>query len=121
MKYFILVCLLSSSFFTLAQVNLNLGLVLYLPFNGNTLDASGNGNNATNFGATLTTDQWGNPNSAYLFNGTSNYMEVANSATINFTNGIYSVYALVKPQGFYNGLCHGNDIIDKGDNDFILG
>ncbi len=121
MKYYLLACLLMSSLCAVAQVNLNLGLVLYLPFNGNTLDASGNGNNATNFGATLTTDQWGNPNSAYLFNGTSNYMEVANSATINFTNGIYSVYALVKPQGFYNGLCHGNDIIDKGDNDFILG
>ncbi len=52
-----------------AQVNLDSGLVTYYPFNGNTNDESGNGNNGTVFGATLTTDRFGNLNKAYAFDG----------------------------------------------------
>lgn len=52
------------------------GLVGYWPFNGNANDASGNANNGTNNGATLTTDRFGNANSAYSFNGTSNYINL---------------------------------------------
>ena len=43
------------------------GLVGYWPFNGNANDESGNGNNGTVNGATLTTDRYGNANSAYYF------------------------------------------------------
>ncbi len=43
------------------------GLVGYWPFNGNANDESGNGNNGTNNGATLTADRFGNANSAYGF------------------------------------------------------
>jgi hypothetical protein len=43
------------------------GLVGYWPFNGNANDESGNGNNGTVNGATLTTDRFGNPNAAYHF------------------------------------------------------
>lgn len=50
---------------------LNDGLVAYYPFNGNANDASGNGNDGTVNGATLATDRFGNPNSAYTFNGAS--------------------------------------------------
>jgi hypothetical protein len=42
-------------------------LVLWLPFNGNTNDVSGNGNNAVNQGATLTSDRYNNPSSAFAF------------------------------------------------------
>ncbi len=42
-------------------------LVLWLPFNGNTNDVSGNGNNAVNQGATLTSDRFNNPSSAFAF------------------------------------------------------
>lgn len=45
------------------------GLVAYYPFNGNANDASGNGNNGTVNGATLTTDKIGSLNSAYSFDG----------------------------------------------------
>jgi hypothetical protein len=45
------------------------GLVGYWPFDGNANDVSGNGNNGTNNGATLTTDRNGNANSAYYFSG----------------------------------------------------
>lgn len=47
------------------------GLVAYYPFNGNAHDASGNGNNGTVNGATLTTDRHGHMNSAYYFDGSS--------------------------------------------------
>jgi hypothetical protein len=43
------------------------GLVGYWPFNGNANDESGNGNNGTVNGATLTTDRFGNANSSYSF------------------------------------------------------
>ena len=43
------------------------GLVGWWPFTGNAIDSSGNGNNGTVTGATLTTDRFGNSNSAYYF------------------------------------------------------
>jgi len=50
----------------ISQANLNDGLVAYYPFNGNDLanDIIG-GNNGIVNGATLTSDRFGNPNSAY--------------------------------------------------------
>lgn len=54
-------------------------LVAYYPFNGNANDESGNGNNGTVFGATLTTDRFGNPNSAYSFNGFSDFIKASGS------------------------------------------
>ena len=57
-----------------AQNFLTNGLVAYYPFNGNANDASGNGNNLTNYGATLCSDRYGNANQAFYFNGVNNYM-----------------------------------------------
>ena len=48
------------------------GLVAHYPFSGNANDESANGNDGTVNGATLTTDRFGNANSAYSFNGVSN-------------------------------------------------
>jgi hypothetical protein len=48
------------------------GLVGWWPFNGNANDESGNGNNGTVNGATLTTDRFGNTNSTYSFDGLGN-------------------------------------------------
>jgi hypothetical protein len=62
------------------------GLVGYWPFCGNANDESGNGNNGTNNGATLTTDRFGNSNSAYSFNGTNNFIELVNSAQLDNMN-----------------------------------
>ncbi len=56
------------------------GLVAWYPFTGNTLDSSGNNNHGTNNGATLTTDRFGKANSAYLFNGLSDYIYVRDTA-----------------------------------------
>jgi hypothetical protein len=54
-------------------------LIAYYPFNGNANDESGNGNNRTVIGATLTTDRFDNPNQAYSFDGVSNYINVPNA------------------------------------------
>jgi hypothetical protein len=48
------------------------GLEGWWPFNGNANDISGNGRNGSVTGATLTTDRFGNPNSAYLFSNGNN-------------------------------------------------
>ena len=61
------------------------GLVAYYPFNGNTNDESGNGNNGIANGATLTTDRKGIVNNAaYRFNGIDNYIRVENSSSLSF-------------------------------------
>src|SRR5258705_7116753 len=96
------------------QVNLGVGLMAYYPFTGNANDVSGNNNNPVFNNATLTADRFGNPNSAYSFNGTSNYMRIPNSATLNY-NTQMSVTAWVKVAGFYQGPCHGNSILVKED------
>ncbi|MBL0201057.1 MAG: PKD domain-containing protein [Chitinophagaceae bacterium] len=95
------------------QVDLNLGLRAYYPFSGNANDISGNNNNPVFNNATLTADRFGNPNSAYHFNGTNNYMQVPNTASLNTTNKL-SLCAWVKPIDFYSGNCHGNSVITKG-------
>ncbi len=57
---------------TLAQIPTD-GLVAYYPFNGNANDESGNGNNGTLVGATITSDRFGVPNKACLINGNSGF------------------------------------------------
>ena len=61
------------------------GLVGYWPFNGNANDESGNGNNGTVNGATLTPDRFGNAMTAYNFNGTSSNQDyiIANNPISN--------------------------------------
>jgi metal-sulfur cluster biosynthetic enzyme len=55
--------------------SLQTGLVGYWPFCGNANDASGNGNNGTVNGATLTTDRFGNSGSAYSFDGVNDFIQ----------------------------------------------
>ncbi|GEM_PF-1074278 len=52
-------------------------LVRHYPFDGNANNAIGNGYNGTVNGATLTTDRFGNANSAYQFNGNGNYISAS--------------------------------------------
>jgi hypothetical protein len=50
------------------------GLVGWWPFSGNAIDSSGNGNNGTVNGATLTADRNAVANSAYSFDGVNDYI-----------------------------------------------
>ena len=70
------------------------GLVAYYPFNGNANDESGTGNNGTVNGATLTTDPWGNNNSAYEFDGSDDYVQINGiSSVISASVGSISLWA----------------------------
>jgi len=60
------------------------GLVAYYPFNGNANDESGNNNHGTVSGATLAADRFGNPNSAYSFDGVDDYVYVLGSSTLKY-------------------------------------
>ena len=64
------------------------GLVGYWPFNGNANDASGKGNHGTVNGATLTTDRNGKSNSSYSFDGSSSYINIPNSSSLQFNGGL---------------------------------
>lgn len=61
--------------------SLDQGLAAHYPFNGNANDASGNGNDGTVNGATLTADRFGNANSAYSFDGASDYIQCVSNIT----------------------------------------
>jgi len=67
------------------------GLVGWWPFNGNANDESGNSNNGTVNGATLTTDRSGNANKAYSFNGIDNFINVPNSSSIDIVGNQISI------------------------------
>jgi hypothetical protein len=59
-------------------------LVSYYPFSGNANDESGSSNHGTVSGAVLVSDRFNNPNSAYLFDGINDNIEVQNSSSLNF-------------------------------------
>jgi hypothetical protein len=57
--------------------NLQQGLVGYWPFCGNANDESGNGNDGTVNGATLTEDRFGNASKAYAFDGVDDFIQAS--------------------------------------------
>ena len=76
--------------------NLQQGLVAFYPFCGNANDESGNANNGTVNGATLTTDRFGNANSAYSFNGSTDYINITNYQSFNFGINSFSISSWFK-------------------------
>ena len=82
--FLLIIVLISINRVVIAQVP-TAGLVAYYPFSGNANDSSGNGYNGTVIGATLIPDRFGNPNSAYSFNGVSDYIDLCNYVSnLNF-------------------------------------
>ena len=53
------------------------GLIAAYEFSGDADDSSGSGNDGVVHGATLTTDRFGNTNSAYLFDGDTDRIEIS--------------------------------------------
>ncbi len=83
--------LLISTLIVLTVVNagyaqLQSHIVACYPFNGNSNDESGNGHDGLAFGAVLTSDRFGNPNSAYEFNGMSHYIGISQFGNITQSN-----------------------------------
>jgi chitodextrinase len=67
------------------------GLVAFYPFNGNANDESGNGNNGTVNGATLTTDRFGNTGKAYNFTGNTTVPSYIEGPCSNFPTSTRTV------------------------------
>ncbi len=82
-------------FYTCA--NASAAVVAYYPFNGNAIDESGNGNDGTVFNATLTTDRFGNADSAYSFNGIDASILVPDSPSLNFATNSFEVNFFTSP------------------------
>jgi hypothetical protein len=104
---------------SLAQVYLDSGLIASYPFNGNAIDSSGNGHDCTVYGATLTMGRAGIPNTAYHFNGSSDYMQTPGPTLT--PDSALTMCATVRPLGFYSGNCQGNIILMKGPNEITAG
>jgi hypothetical protein len=67
------------------------GLVAHYTFDGNANDESGNNRHGVLCGPTLTTDRFGNENSAYLFDGIDDYIDLSLHA---------SSFNIAKPASF---------------------
>ena len=89
---------------------LDANLVASFPFNGDAIDASGNGHNGTVSGASLTVDRFGNPNSAYYFDGTNDVITVPNHTQLDLT-GPLTVSAWMKSSPISSGF---RSIVQKG-------
>ena len=72
-------------------------LVGWWPFNGNANDESGNGYTGTVNGASLTSDRFGNTNSAYSFQETnSEFISIPNPASLAFGTSAFSLMGWFK-------------------------
>jgi hypothetical protein len=74
-----------------AQSWITNGLISYYPFNGNANDAVGS-NNGTVQGATLTSDRFNDPNSAYYFNGNNSAVDLPPVTFNNLTAGTIATW-----------------------------
>ncbi|MDB4650013.1 T9SS type B sorting domain-containing protein [Crocinitomicaceae bacterium] len=103
------------SFFTIAQVPNYAptnGLVGWWGFNGNANDESGNGLDGTVNGATLTTDRYGNPNSAYDFDGVNDYISLVESSEITFNHtDDFTLSFWLLAHDFVNSYGNGNHVV----------
>ena len=82
------------------------GLVAYYPFDSSCADISGNGNNGVNHGASPTSDRFGRANSAYSFNGSSNYINLGTGFTNDNNDKTFSVWFKMN-SGTYNWIISG--------------
>ena len=98
------------------------GLVGWWPFNGNANDESGNGNNGTVNGATLTSDRFGNTGKSYSFDG-NDWIDVNSSSSLNFDSTItISVWINSDQSNFNSGLIGKwndfNGLVQNGQEQF---
>ena len=105
----LILCLFASTVFAA----LNDGLVAYYPFNGNANDESGNGNHGTVYGATLTTDRFGNVSNAYSFNGVNTYIDMG-VLNINLPVTVSLWFNSSSINALYDTLLGWNDPEDTG-------
>lgn len=91
--------------------DLTTGLIAYYPFSGNANNVVENNYHGVIHGAPEPTpNRFGKANSAYLFNGTSDYIQLANTSGFHF-----STPSTVSVWSKYTAINHGGPIIEKHD------
>lgn len=114
MKKIFTIAIIALSLNAFAQISSD-SLKAWYPFNGNANDASGNGNNGTVNGAILTTDRFGNANSAYSFDGVDDYIFVPDNSTFNFGKTDFSFSFWLKYTTQVGGYDDYSSILTKAD------
>jgi hypothetical protein len=98
MNRVLLVIFLFVAYPAFSQVNLNQGLIAYYPFSNNANDAGINNLNGSVNKAVLTTDRFGQANSAYYFNGIDSYIQLPSSPLFDFSpTDDFSISVWVQP------------------------
>jgi len=101
---------------SIAQVDLESGLVAYYPFTGNTDDVTTYENDAISLNPPiLAQDCEDNENSAYYFDGIDDYLEIASTAQNNFVNSTdFAIAIWIKPEILQTNIGGVvNDILSK--------
>jgi len=78
--------------YIMVDIDLEYGLIAFYPFNGNAMDESTNSNHGSVNGAALTTDRFGNPASAYDFDGENDWINTYDTVI----NGACTITAWIK-------------------------
>jgi len=89
------------------------GLDAWYSFNGNANDESANGNNGILYGATLTSDRFGNPNGAYSFNGLGNYIQLPSTFLGGVQVSSFTMHSSFKVDNFPNTQGWGQNVWGK--------
>jgi hypothetical protein len=92
------------------------GLIAHYPFNGNANDATIYSNHGAVTNATLTTDRFGNPNSAYSFNGVNSVIQAPDALHLRPVNMTASVWVYNQStSGFHSivGKSIGTSVCDS--------
>lgn len=85
--------------------------IAYWPFDGNANDVSGNGNNGTVNGASLTSDRFGSSNKAYYFDGSTSYITVADNTPLRLNGTDFTVTGWFKLDSYNSS--YGSNILSK--------
>lgn len=99
------------------------GLLAYYPFNGNANDKSGNQIHGEVHGAQITSDRFGNPARAYLFDGLDDVIWYKNPHPFHFGDKDFTITAWIeigtqapRDPGSIFSVYHSN-----GDREFVMG
>ena len=100
-----ILCLLVCSVFGLKAQDITTDLEAYASFNSGTaaIDAGNVTQAGVIYGATPTTDRFGNPNAAMSFNGTSSYIDFGNLANYQFGSNSFTVALWMKGSSLQTG------------------
>ena len=119
-RYSLLLLLLLSGAVASAQINVpayvpKANLQAWWPFTGNAVDSSGTGNDGTVYGCTLVSDRFGNSNSAYNFDGHSNYIYIPPSSSLELIKSV-TIAAWVHANSYFPDSSGGQaQIFWRGD------